>query len=251
MVADLQPAAPTRFSRQPRAPADRSEQARLEARHDATLVRRFVAGDESAFAEIVMRYRARMFHVALGLLRNHADAEEIAQDTFIRAHRGLVNFRGESSLVAWLYCIALNLARNRYWYFHRRHRHAALPLDAALSEDGTATYADMITSSAPGPVREAVNREFASIVLLCTEQLPPGPRQILTLRNLQHQSYASIGRLLGIRIGTVKSRVARARRSLRLLLGQSYPEFAEQPPLNSCFESLRAPLPGWREAAGS
>src|SRR3954466_15926978 len=75
------------------------------ARQDAGLVRRFNAGDESAFVEIATKYRARMFNVAFDLLKNGADAEEIVQDTFIRAYHGLAKFRGDSSLVTWLHCV--------------------------------------------------------------------------------------------------------------------------------------------------
>src|SRR5581483_7928815 len=106
-----------------------------ETQYDAALVQRFHAGDETAFVEIVTRYRAKMFSVAFSRLRNRADAEEIAQDTFIRAHRGLANFRGDSALATWLYRIALNLSRNRYWYHFRRSRHTTRSFDCAFSDD--------------------------------------------------------------------------------------------------------------------
>src|SRR5476651_573371 len=96
--------------------AARAAVSREEAAYDAVLVRRFLAGDEAAFSEIITRYHGKMFHVALSLLRNRGDAEEIAQDTFIRAHRALAQFRGETSLAAWLYRITANLSHNRYWY---------------------------------------------------------------------------------------------------------------------------------------
>jgi len=105
-----------------------------EAAYDATLVTRFNAGDESAFVEIMRRYHNRLFSLAHNLLRNAADAEEIVQDAFIRAHRGLANFRGDSSLATWLYRIALNLSRNRYWYFFRRRRQDSLSLDHSLKD---------------------------------------------------------------------------------------------------------------------
>jgi RNA polymerase sigma-70 factor (ECF subfamily) len=185
-----------------------------------------------------------MFHVAFGLLHNRADAEEMAQDTFIRAHRSLANFRGDSSLAAWLYCIALNLSRNRYWYFFRRGRHVSLPLDATLGADGSATFAEIVASDAPSPIREVVNLEFSAIVSRCMGQLPPRQREILQLLNVEQQTYAGIARLLRIRIGTVKSRVARARAGLRVLLGETYPEFRSKVAPFSCFESLRCPSPG-------
>jgi RNA polymerase sigma-70 factor, ECF subfamily len=209
------------------------------ARLDAVLVQRFNSGDEAAFVEIVTRYRAKMFQIAMGLLRNRNDAEEIAQDTFIRAHRGLANFRGESSLAAWLYRIALNLSRNRYWYHYRRRRHVSLPLDAAFSESNHATFADIVACEAPSPSHEAATSEFTAIVAVCMRQLSAGQREILNLRNVQQLSYRKIGRMLGLEIGTVKSRIARARTSLRLLLGQSYPECLGDASPFMCFEPIR------------
>jgi RNA polymerase sigma-70 factor (ECF subfamily) len=244
---------PAASSKKPlRTPSERAARAAAshqEAEYDAELVRRFNAGDEAAFVEIVTRYRAKMLVVALGLLRNRADAEEIAQDTFIRAHRSLANFRGDASLAAWLYCITLNLARNRYWYFFRRRRHAMLPLDAAVGEDNSATFANLVASDAPGPVREAVNNEFAASVTACTALLPPSQREILTLRNVQHHSYRHISRTLGIGIGTAKSRIARARCSLRVLLSKAYPEFKPDAAPTDCFETLRGS--GRLEAVGA
>lgn len=210
------------------------------ARLDAELVHQFNTGDETAFVEIVTRYRTKMFQVAMGLLHNRADAEEIAQDTFIRAHRGLANFRGDSSLAAWLYRIALNLARNRYWYHFRRRRHASLPLDAAFSESNPATFADIVASDAPNPAHEAATSEFSTIIAGCMNQLPAGQREILQLRNVQQHSYSRIARLLGIRSGTVKSRIARARASLRMLLGKSYPESLGDSSPFMCFEPIRS-----------
>ena len=92
---------------------ERALASRTDAAHDAKLVRRFHAGDESAFLEIMTRHREKIFGLTLSLLRNRGDAEEITQDTFIRAHRGLANFRGDSSLATWLNRIAVNLARTR------------------------------------------------------------------------------------------------------------------------------------------
>jgi RNA polymerase sigma-70 factor (ECF subfamily) len=208
--------------------------------HDSELVRRFNAGDETAFVEIFGRYRDKMFAVALSLLRNHADAEEISQDTFVRAHRGLAQFRGESSLSTWLHRIAVNLARNRYWYFHRRHRQDSNSLDCTLSADSRATFADLIASAAPDPARLAAADEFTVCVNACMEKLSASHREILTLRNRLDHSYEQIGAQLGITLGTVKSRVARAREALRELLAEMYSS-AEAKPAARCqwFEPVR------------
>jgi RNA polymerase sigma-70 factor, ECF subfamily len=210
--------------------------AAMNAQVDAELVRRYNSGDEAAFVEIISRYYTKMQQIAMNLLHNRADAEEITQDTFIRAHRGLARFRGDSSLATWLYRITVNLSRNRYWYYFRRRRAGSLPLDASVSEGNTASFADIIASDEPSPLHEAVTSEFAVIVSRCMNLLPASQRQILTMRNEQHHSYFDISRKLGIEIGTVKSRIARARASLRLLLGQSYPEYLGTESPFTCFE---------------
>lgn len=218
----------------------RAADARRDALYDAGLVRRFQQGDEEAFVEIIARHRGKMFSITVALLRNHADAEEITQDVFIRAHRGLARFRGDSSLATWLHRIALNLARNRYWYFFRRRRHLTLSLDCAIRDDTPAILADLVATHEPDPAREAANSEFSAMVGRCMEQLGPGHREILTRRNVQDCSYAEIGRELGIKVGTVKSRIARARENLRVLLSQTCPELA---PDASHFTSWSGSIP--------
>lgn len=203
-------------------PTPRQTCARREAEHDADLVRRFKLGDEGAFAVIFSRYRDRMFGIAFSHLRNHADAEEIAQDTFIQAHRAMARFRGDSSLATWLHRIAFNLSRNRHRHNFCRRRHLTLSLDCALGDDNPETFADAIASEAPGPAREAAVSEFTETVARCMESLGPDQREILRLRNGLSQSYLEIGQALGANIGTVKSRIGRARESLRALLSEAY-----------------------------
>lgn len=199
-----------------------------EALIDAGLVQRFNTGDDAAFVQIMERYRAKIFTVTLGLLRNHADAEEITQDTFIRAHRGLARFRGDSSLATWLYRIAVNLARNRYWYFFRRRRQDSLSLDCALSEDNTGTFSDLVADVSQDPAQEAATGEFTQLINTCMDKLDARHREILTLRNVLNRSYEEIAHALGINVGTVKSRIARARENLRALLAEACPEFSPE-----------------------
>src|SRR6202789_3636492 len=187
-----------------------------EAVYDADLVRRFNGGDESAFGGIMTRHKTRIFAAAMALLRNHADAEEITQDTFVRAYRGFARFGGDSSLATWLHRIAVNLARNRYWYFFRRRRHATVSLDCPIGEDGDATLSDLISTDAPDPARVSTREEFSTLVSECMDSPEPHHREILVLRNVHNHSYDEIAGQLGINVGTVKSRIARARESLRV-----------------------------------
>ncbi len=210
-----------------------------EAELDAALVERFKAGDDAAFVEIMRRYREKVFHIALRMLRNRADAEEIAQDTFVRAHRALGDFRGDSSLATWLHRIALNLSHNRYWYFFRRRRQDTLSLDVPLGDDSAATFSDLFAAPAPAPDRAAVTGEFSALVAECLEKLDAPHREILTLRTVLNRSYDEIAATLGISVGTVKSRIARARESLRRRLAAECPEFSAEAEPAEWFEPQR------------
>jgi RNA polymerase sigma-70 factor (ECF subfamily) len=221
----------------PASPA--SQTSAREAAYDRELVRRVNAGDEAAFNEIVERYRTKIFGLTLGLLHNQGDAEEITQDTFIRAYRGLARFRGDASLATWLYRIAMNLARNRYWYFFRRRRHATLSLDCPLGDDSAATFADQFASEAHDPAQETATDEFTSLIAECMERLDAAHREILTMRNVLHLSYEEIAASLGLNVGTVKSRIARARERLRAQLAEACPEFAPDLPPADFFLSPR------------
>lgn len=206
----------------------RSLVAAQEAGVDEELVRRCKAGDEAAFNEIIKRHRNKIFAIAHSVLHNHADAEEIVQDTFIRAHRGLSQFRGDSSLATWLHHICLNLARNRYWYFFRRRRHVTVSLDCPPNVGSKTTIADIVLCDGSTPACEMVTREFSNLVESCMERLEAPHRVILTMRVVLDQPYSEIADFLGIAVGTVKSRIARARKQLRSLIVECSPEFASE-----------------------
>jgi RNA polymerase sigma-70 factor, ECF subfamily len=210
-----------------------------EALQDAQLVSRFNAGEESAFVEIMSRHKARIFAAAMALLRNYADAEEITQDTFIRAHRGFSRFRGDSSVATWLHRIAVNLARNRYWYYFRRRKHTTLSMDASVGEEGDASFSDLLSAADPDPSQETSRQEFTSAVESCMEKLEPSHRRILTMRSVLDQSYEEIAAALGINVGTVKSRIARARERLRNRLAEQCPEFSTEGNPAEWFEPAR------------
>lgn len=189
---------------------------------DRMLVDRFKAGDGAAFDEMVGRYWTRIYSMVNHLLRNPQDAEEVTQDAFIRAHRGLVNFRGDSAFSTWLYQIATNLARNRYWYWWRRKRDKSVSFDAPMGPDNDTTLADIIPAQVETPDDVTVTQEFVNRIGKGMEKLGAKHREILVLRNIKNMSYEEIADILGISIGTVKSRIARARASLRGKLGEDF-----------------------------
>lgn len=190
-----------------------------EVAFDRLLVDRFKAGDQTAFDEMVSRYWDRIYAMVNQLLRNTQDAEEVTQDAFIRAHRGLEKFRGDSAFSTWLYQIATNLARNRYWYWWRRKRDKSISFDQPLSADSETSLAEIFPSDAETPHELTATQEFVDRVAACMETLNEKHREILTLRNVQNLSYEEIASIVGISVGTVKSRIARARESLRKKLG--------------------------------
>jgi len=189
---------------------------------DRLLVARFLQGDQSAFEQMVSRYWGRIYAMVNQLLRNPEDAEEVTQDAFIRAHRGLVNFRGESAFSTWLYQIATNLARNRYWYWWRRRRDHTVSFDQPVGQENETTLAEVFPSELETPEDATVTQELVSRVAECMPKLSPKHREILILRNVKSLSYEEIAEILGISVGTVKSRIARARESLRNKLGDEF-----------------------------
>ncbi|MEI6588373.1 MAG: sigma-70 family RNA polymerase sigma factor [Verrucomicrobiota bacterium] len=207
--------------------SDQTETSRMsmkaqEVALDRILVDRFKNGDQAAFDEMVQRYWSRIYSMVHQLLRNQQDAEEVTQDAFIRAHKGLVNFRGDSAFSTWLYQIATNLARNRYWYWWRRKRDKSVSFDAPLGDESDSTLADLIPAEVESPDDITVNQELIDKISESMENLGAKHREILILRNVKNLSYEEISAILGISIGTVKSRIARARETLRAELGEDF-----------------------------
>ena len=189
---------------------------------DRLLVARFKKGDQSAFDEMVSRYWGSIYAMVNQLLRNTQDAEEVTQDAFIRAHRGLENFRGDSAFSTWLYQIATNLARNRYWYWWRRKRDKSISIDQPIGSEGDMTLADVLPAQVETPDDITVTQEFVDHIAIGMEKLSAKHLQVLVLRNIKNMTYEEIAQVLEVSLGTVKSRIARARDSLRSKLGEDF-----------------------------
>jgi RNA polymerase sigma-70 factor, ECF subfamily len=197
--------------------------------YDSTLVARFKSGDVSAFTEIDARHRKNVFGVAFPVLKNRAEAEDITQDTMLNTYKGLPKFREDSSLATWMYQIAFNLARNRYWYHVRRSRSETLPLDRPIMENGIIRTADVYAMERSGPIHDVPIKESVEIISLGIQRLDRDQREALTLYAIADQSYVEIAAILGIRVGTVKSRIARARSNLKVFLFNQCPELLGKP----------------------
>ena len=189
---------------------------------DELLIERIKAGDMAAYNVMVIRHYDRIFSRVLQLLNNKQDAEEVTQDAFIRAHRGLENFRGDASFSTWLYQIATNLAHNRYWYWFRRKRDQSISLDQPQCDDGSLTLENVMPCADEDPAEAVVTQEFVDRVSACMQYLNDKHKEVLILRNVKNLTYDEIAQQLEISVGTVKSRIARARESLRSHLGDDF-----------------------------
>ena len=175
-------------------------------------------GDDCAFGELVNTHWDKIYNRANSLLSNHQDAEEVAQDTFLRARKSIVNFRGECSLSTWLYHIATNLARNKHWYWWRRKRGESVSLDSQVGDDENTRLCDVIAGDDDTPAEETESNEFARTLPKAIASLPAKYGDVIKLRVARDLSYEEISAELGISVGTVKSRLSRAREYLRMEL---------------------------------
>ena len=179
--------------------------------NDRELVARFQVGDAAAFDTLVRRHQGRAFNVAYQLLRNAEDATEVAQDAFVRIYRGLPGFRGECEFTTWLHQVVVNLAHNKHRWWRRRGQQVTESLDAGLDDN----LVRQMPAATVGPDAVAAQREFARSLSARLAELPVVYREVLVLRNVEDLSYEEIAVVLKCEIGTVKSRIARAREALR------------------------------------
>ncbi len=179
------------------------------------LLERLKGGDDVAFGELVNSNWEKIYNRANSLLDNHQDAEEVAQDTFIRARKSIGKFRGECSLSTWLYRIATNLAHNKHWYWWRRKRGNSVSLDAPLGDESDMTISDVLSGDERDPADCAATTELMELLPRAMQAIPEKYAEVIRLRNESDMSYEDIARNLNISVGTVKSRLSRAREYLR------------------------------------
>ena len=189
--------------------------AAIETSNPDKLLTKLKSGDDCAFSELVETHWEKIYNRANSLLSNHQDAEEVAQDTFLRARKSIVNFRGDCSISTWLYHIATNLARNKHWYWWRRKRSESVSLDSTVGEGEDMKLCDVIAGECDTPAEEAESNEFANTLPEAIASLPQKYADVIRLRAAQDFSYEEISSELEISVGTVKSRLSRAREFLR------------------------------------
>jgi RNA polymerase sigma-70 factor (ECF subfamily) len=172
-------------------------------RDDPEFLRRLRAGEMRAFEEMVIAYQHRVFGVALRMLGNAAEAEEIAQEVFLRAHRALGDFRGEAKLSTWLYTIASRLCLTRLGSTER-----------SLVRQGEESLL-RLPQSTGGPDAALEQSELEAALHRAIAELPDERRMVVVLRDLEGLSYEEIAAALDLELGTVRSRLHRARMDLK------------------------------------
>ncbi|MDQ7073910.1 MAG: RNA polymerase sigma factor RpoE [Gammaproteobacteria bacterium] len=176
---------------------------------DLELVRRVQRGDKAAFDLLVLKYQHKIAHLILRFVKNPADVQDVAQEAFIKAYRGLKNFRGDSAFYTWMYRIAVNTAKNFLVSNRRKAPLGTVDSQEAEQYEGADLLRDYAT-----PEHELLSNEVKEVVHRTINELPEELKVAITLRELEGLSYLEISQVMECPIGTVRSRIFRAREAI-------------------------------------
>ncbi len=180
------------------------------ASHESALIQRCTQGDEDAYAQLVDEHQRMVYQLALNLLGDHNEALDLSQDVFLNIFRTIDGFRGQSSLRTWIYRIVLNQAKNRQRWWRRRFRSQQVSLDEHIRSNGELRAGGLLE-----PDRVLGQKLLAERLQEALDALPFDQRSAIVLREVDGLSYEEIAYSMGVALGTVRSRLARARDTLR------------------------------------
>ena len=175
---------------------------------DLVLVRRVQNGDKRAFDLLVLKYQHKIASLVSRLVHDHAEVQDVTQEAFIKAYRGLKNFRGDSAFYTWLYRISINTAKNHLASMSRKVTEGTDIADAEHFESAAALH------DIADPQRELLTDEVSETVQQTIMSLPDELKAAITLRELKGMSYEEIAEVMECPIGTVRSRIFRAREAI-------------------------------------
>lgn len=192
--------------------------ANLDADNEQLLVDRARLGDRHAFDLLVIQYQSRLLQLVSRLVPNQADALDVLQDTFVKAYRSLASFRGDSAFYTWLYRIAVNTAKNHLAARAKEGR------DLSYDADGQEMDRHASLHDLGSPDAETDAQQLQGAILDAIERLPEDLKRALTLRELEGMSYDDIAQTMQCPIGTVRSRIFRARDQVVQEVSSRFPE---------------------------
>ena len=187
---------------------------------DKELITRVLAGDEASYGTLVTRYRDYVYTIAVRIVGNDEDAEDVAQEAFVRAYRALPRFRGDSKFSSWLYRIATNRALTHL----KKRRRRAVTVDIESGPHVEAGVVDDAGGQEMSPELMVRDDEFRRAVRAAVQELPEQYRVVVTLFYLEERSYREVAATLGIPMGTLKTHLHRARALLRDILTKHHLE---------------------------
>jgi len=176
---------------------------------DQLLVARVQQGEKAAFDKLVLKYQSRIINLVSRFVRNQSDAQDVTQEAFLKAYRALPNFRGDSAFYTWLYRIAVNTAKNYLAIQSRRSGETEQDYSEIEQIEGNSVLKDQAT-----PEHILLTDEIEATVISAIEKLPEDLRTAITLRELEGLSYEEIATVMDCPIGTVRSRIFRAREAI-------------------------------------
>lgn len=185
-----------------------------EREADLQLVERVQSGDREAFGLLVSKYQRKLLRLVMRLVRDPAEAEDVTQEAFIKAYRALPNFRGDSAFYTWLYRIGVNTAKN--WLVAHGRR---MPVLSEIVDDDTEGIEEgVLLRDDETPDRVLMSRQIGETVNAAMEALPEDLRTAISLREIEGLSYEEIAQVMDCPIGTVRSRIFRAREAIAVRL---------------------------------
>lgn len=188
---------------------------------ESALVFELRSGVESAYETLIARFEQPVYNIVSRLMDDPADAADVVQEVFLKVFRNIASFRQDSSLKTWIYRIAVNEARNhRRWFSRHRRREVGLESDSGASRESGRAYEDSIPDPGRSPYQAAADREAEAMIEQALAEVNPKFRAALVLREMEGLSYDEIAKILGISLGTVKSRILRGRDALRKNLAE-------------------------------
>lgn len=180
----------------------------------AGLVKASLAGDRNAFDKLIMLHKGNVFNLCYRLLGDYDDADDCAQEVFIKVSRSLKNYRFESRFSTWLYRVTVNTCKNKFRSLEYRLRSKKVPIDTVTPMDENEKIMD-IENAAASPATELLRKEIDRLIQKAIDALPPKHKLVVVLRDIEGKSYEEIVGITGFKLGTVKSKLSRARQELR------------------------------------